>query len=96
MKTRIIITAAAILFSITLANASSKERSLAFRDALGRTFTIPLMEEKDDTVPFDTRAVFNSIRSNMANQVFDISNMSKPEQEEALPFDPKEVLKNIR
>ncbi len=96
MKTRIIITAAAILFSVTMANAGSKERTLSFRDALGRTLSIPVMEEKAEATPFDTQAEFSRIRTSNINRVFDISQMSKPEAEEALPFDLDAVLKSIK
>ena len=96
MKTRIIITAAAILFSVSLANAGSKERTLSFRDALGRTLSIPVMEEKAEATPFDTHAEFSRIRTSNINQVFDISQMSRPETDEALPFDLDAVLKSIK
>ncbi len=96
MKTRILITAAAILISVTMANAGSKERTLSFRDALGRTLSIPVMEEMAEPIPFDTKAEFSRIRSNHVNRIFDISQMSKPEEEEPLPFDLDAVLKTIR
>ncbi len=97
MKTRIIITAAAILFSVTLANASSKQRSLIFCDALGRTLTMPMMaEEAAEATPFDTRAEFYRIHANDTIRTFDISKMLKEEKEEELPFDLDSVLKTIK
>ncbi len=87
MKTRMIITAAIIIISSTFSFAGSKERTLTFRDALGRTLTMPVMtEEATEAVPFDTKAEFNRIRSMDASRVFDLSQMSKPEEEEPLPF----------
>ncbi len=96
MKTKIFITAAAILFSINLATAGSKERTLSFRDALGRTLSMPVMEEKAEASPFDTQAEFSRIRSNNISRVFDISTMSKPEVAEELPFDLDAVLKELK
>lgn len=97
MKTRIFITAAILLFSISLASASPKTRTLSFRDALGRTFTMPsLIEEAKDTAPFDIQAEFNRIRSEKTRNMIDLSDMIKPEKEEELPFDLDEVLRKIK
>lgn len=97
MKTRILITAAAILFSVSLANAGSKTRTLAFCDALGQTLTMPMMaEEAAEATPFDTRAEFHRIQANDTTRTFDISQMLKEEKEEELPFDLDSVLQSIR
>jgi hypothetical protein len=97
MKTRIIITAAIIFFTTTLSVAGPKERTLTFRDALGRTLSLPVItEEAAETAPFDTRAEFSRIRSNAINQVFDISQMIKPEKEEELPFDLETVFNSVK
>lgn len=96
MKTRIIITAAIIIISSTGIFAGSKERTLTFRDALGRTLSMPVMTEEAETVPFDTQAEFSRIRSEYANRVFDLSQMSKPEEEEPLPFDLQEVFHSVK
>lgn len=97
MKTRILITAAIIFISTTLAIAAPKERTITFRDALGRTLTMPVInEEAAETAPFDTRAEFSRIRSNDINRVFDISQMSKPEKEEELPFDLETVFNSAK
>ena len=95
MKTRIIITAAIIFISSTGIFASSKERTITFRDSLGRTLSIPVMTEEAEKVPFDTKAEFSRIRSTDASRIFDLSQMSKPEEEEPLPFDLKEVFNSI-
>jgi hypothetical protein len=97
MKTRILITAAIIFFSTTLAISAPKERTITFRDALGRTLCLPVLsEEAAETAPFDTRAEFSRIRSNDINRVFDISQMSKPEKEEELPFDLETVFNSVK
>ena len=97
MKTRIFITAAAIIFSISLASAGSKQRTLTFRDSFGRILTMPMMaEEVPDSTPFDTKAEFGRIRSAGVQNVFDISGLIKPEKEEELPFDIDQVLKSIK
>ncbi len=97
MKTRILITAAAIIFSVSLANAGSKTRTLTFRDALGHTLTMPMMaEEAAEATPFDTRAEFHRIQANDTIRTFDISKMLKEEKEEELPFDLDSVLQSIR
>ncbi len=97
MKTRIIITAAAIIFSISLANAGSKQSTLTFRDSFGRVLTMPMMaEETPDSTPFDTKAEFSRILSDRSQSVFDISALIKAEEEEELPFDLDQVLKNTK
>ncbi len=97
MKTRIFITAIVLLFSISLASASPKTRTLSFRDALGRTFTMPtIIEEAQEAAPFDIQAEFSRIRTNETARMIDLTNMIKPEQEEELPFDLNEVLKTIK
>ncbi len=95
MKTRIITAAALILINVTMANAGSKERTLSFRDSFGHILSIPVLEEKAEETPFDTKNEFNRIRTNNVNRVFDISQMSKSEEEETLPFDLDDVLKTI-
>ncbi len=87
MKTRMIITAAAIIFSVTMASANPN-KNLTFRDAFGRTLIQPIkVEEASDSVPFDVQAEFIRMRQEAANQVFDLSELMKPEEEEPLPFD---------
>jgi hypothetical protein len=98
MKTRIFITAAIIFFSTTLAISAPKERTITFRDALGRTLCLPVISEEEsaEATPFDTMAEFSRIRSNDINRVFDISQMSKPEKEEELPFDLETVFNSVK
>ncbi len=96
MKTRTIITAALILFSVVFANAGSKERTLSFSDSLGRLLTMPVMIEIAEETPFDTQSEFNRIRTNHVNRLFDISEMNKPEEAEPLPFDLDAVLETIK
>lgn len=86
-----------MIFLISMATASETQRTLSFRDALGRTFTMPVkVEEATETIPFDIQAEFRRIRQSDAARIFDISQMSKPEEEEALPFDLEKVIQSIR
>ncbi|TVR43040.1 MAG: hypothetical protein EA394_02185 [Bacteroidia bacterium] len=93
MKTRMIITAALILFTATFVTAGSKQRTLSFRDALGRTFTISVVEEKEDPAPFN---LGNEFKSNVSSRVFDISSLMKPEQEEEVPAEISEAFNHIK
>ncbi len=96
MKTRMIITAAIILFSVVTATAGSKQQTITFRDSLGRTLSIPLLAETEDATPFDTQAEFKRIRASEVSRVFDISQMMKAEKEEELPFDLNEVFQSAK
>ncbi len=96
MKTRILTFAAVIIFSVTLASAGTKQHTLIFHDALGRTLTLPMMAEEPEAIPFDTTAEFSRIRANDPCNGFDISQMMKPEEEEELPFDLDAVLQTIK
>ena len=96
MKTRSIITAAAIIFSISLASAGSKQRTVNFRDSFGRILTMPMKEEVPDSTPFDSGAEFNRIRQADSQTIFDLSEIIKPEKEEDLPFDLEEVFQTVK
>ncbi len=95
MKTKsIIIAAAAIIFSISGLFANPTGKTLTFFDAYGRTLIQPIMgEEAIEDLPFDAAAVFQSVQSERAYQVFDLSELSKPEVEEELPFDLNKVFR---
>lgn len=94
MKTRIIITATILFLGVGLASASSNMATLTFYDAHGRTMTMPVMEEVEEPVPFEISTGFHRTNSGRALQVIDISDLSKPEKEEALPFDLEKVLRS--
>ncbi len=96
MKTRTIITAAIILFSVVTATAGSKQQTITFRDSLGRTLSIPLVAETEEAVPFDIQAEFSRIRTIEVSRIFDISQMMKAEKEEELPFDLDKVFQSAK
>ncbi len=93
MKTRILITAALILFTATFVTAGSKQRTLSFRDALGRTFTMSITEEKEEPAPFDLGAEFNG---HAASRIFDITPLMKPEKEDEIPAEISEIFNRIK
>lgn len=88
----IIIAAAAIIFSISGLFANPTGKTLTFFDAYGRTLIQPIMgEEATEELPFEVAAVFRSIKTERAYHVFDLSELTKPEIEEELPFDLNKV-----
>ncbi len=96
MKTKLMIIFAAIIFSVTIAQANPG-RNLTFLDAKGRTLVQPLKaDEAPDSIPFDIAATFISIRQDVIHQVFDISDLMKPEEEEPVPFDVQEVFRTAK
>ncbi len=93
MKTKaIIIAAAAFIISISGLFANPTKTTLTFFDANGRTLIQPIMgEETCEELPFEVAIVFQSIRTESAYRVYDLSEMSMPETEEEVPFDLKKV-----
>ncbi len=88
----IIIAAAAIIFSVSGLFANPTGKTLTFFDACGRTLVQPIMgEEVTEELPFEVAAVFQSVQTERAYQVFDLSELAKPEIEEELPFDLNKV-----
>ncbi len=80
MKFKTILFAAIFALSIASAQADENKRTLTFRDALGRTLFMPVMnEEAEEEIPFDHIAVFKEIRQLDVNRPIDISEMIKPE-----------------
>ncbi len=97
MKTKTIFFALALMLASTLASANPKQRTLTFRDALGRLLEQPVKEETVyDSIPFDVEAEFAKIRHSQASRVFDLSSMTKPEKAEPLPYFLKNVLTEAR
>lgn len=97
MKTRMIITAAAIIFSVSFATASSQGKNLIFKDGLGRTLIQPVKpEEACEPLPNEVEACFSSKCQGSASQVFDLSELMRPEEEEPLPFDLKKMFKTAK
>ncbi len=95
MKTKILITAASILFSISIASANPTGTQLTFFDSMGRMLIQPLMaEEATEALPFEIETEMEKIRKESIYRVFDISALSKPEVEEELPFDLQSVFQS--
>lgn len=88
MKTKALITAAVIFFSISLANANPTRTFLKFYDAMGKELIQPFFEEvATDSVPYEVAAEFTRIKHEKIFRIYDLSELTKPEQEEELPFD---------
>ena len=97
MKAKMIITAAAIIFSITATMANPNETTLTFWSSLGQKLIQPIMqEEAADTLPFAVANEVENIRNEKVYRVFDLSELTKPEMEEELPFDLEKVYNTAR
>lgn len=93
MKTRIMITAAAIIFSISMANANPN-RNLVFTDKLGRALIQPLKAEAEEEIPAEIQSAFQCQREKAVYQVFDLSDMFTPESEDPIPAEVQKAFKN--
>ncbi|MEE4177097.1 MAG: hypothetical protein V2I46_06255 [Bacteroides sp.] len=92
---KVIFTTALIILATTFSQAAAPKKLLTFKDALGRVLTMPAFEEaaEEEAFPFDQKAIFDSIQQERNNQVFDISRMSKPEEEvDDIPAELKGVI----
>jgi hypothetical protein len=83
MKTRMLIIATMLLFSIA-SQAGSPQRSLTIFGINGRNVEIPVkVEEAHDSVPAAIAEIFREMEANrrdsLINHQFDLSNMSRPE-----------------
>ena len=97
MKAKMILTAAAIIFSITATMANPTETTLTFWNSLGQRLIQPIMpEEAAEAIPFEVASEFESIRTENVNRVFNLSGLMKPEAEEALPFDLEKVYQSVK
>ncbi len=94
MKTKSLIIAAAIILSISGLFANPTKSTLTFFDANGSTLIQPTMgEESYEELPFEVAVVFQSIQTERAYIVYDLSELTKPEMEEELPFDLNEAFR---
>lgn len=96
MKTKVIISAAILMLFTMMSFASSPKNVLTMKDALGRTLTMPVMNEEvvEDSLPFDLHDVFVKTRLEEVNTVIDISGMIKPEAEvDDVPSELKHLFK---
>lgn len=92
---KLIFTTALIILATIFAQATAPKRVLTFKDTFGRILTMPAIEEtaQEEAFPFDQPAVFKKAQSETINQVFNISNMSKPETEvDDIPAKLKNVI----
>ncbi len=87
MKIKIIFAAVAILFSINVSIANQSESTLTFWSAMGEKLVQPIMmEEPTESLPDELRCEFKNIRNSSIFRVFDLSEITKPEIEEDLPY----------
>ncbi len=97
MKAKMIITAAAIIFSITATMANPAETTLTFWSSLGQKLIQPIMpEEAAEPVPFTVTNEVENIRNENVYRIFDLSELTKPEVEEELPFDLQKVFQTAK
>ncbi len=96
MKAKTIITAAAIIFSITTAMANPTGTTLTFWNSFGQQLIQPIMPEAAEAIPFEVAKEVETIRTENTYRVFDLSRLTKPEVEEELPFDLEKVYNTAR
>ncbi len=97
MKAKMIITAAAIIFSITATMANPTETTLTFWNSFGQKLIQPIMpEEAAEPIPFEVEKEIKNIRNETIHRVFDLSELTKPEVEEELPFDLEKVYQSTK
>ena len=83
MKTLAILTTAVLIMISGLVQASAPSRTLSFRDAMGRTLTMPVKVEQpfEEDFPFDDEAVRKEFRLERAYAQIDLRPITKPEPE---------------
>lgn len=94
---KLIFATALIIFAATFSQASAPKRLLTFKDGFGRVLTMPAYEEEaeKEVFPFDQPALFKKVQSEISNQAFDISKMSKPEAEvDDVPAELRSIINN--
>ncbi len=97
MKAKMIITAAAIIFSITATMANPTETTLTFWSSVGQKLIQPIMpEEAAEPIPFAVASEVESIRNENVYRIFDLGELTKPEVEEELPFDLEKVFQTAK
>ncbi len=97
MKAKMIITAAAIIFSITATMANPAETALTFWSSFGQKLIQPIMpEETAEPVPFTVINEVEKLRNENVYRIFDLSELTKPEVEEELPFDLEKVFQTAK
>ncbi len=85
MKIKIIL-AAAIIFNVNVAMANQSGSSLIFWSATGEKLVQPMMvEEEADAMPVELKYAFKTSRESDNFKIFDISKLTKQEEEEEIP-----------
>jgi hypothetical protein len=93
MKTIAIIATALLISTAAFADNSESKRILTITDSFGRLLTMPVkVEEASEELPFNARDIFNEVRTKNSAQVFDISEMSRPESEEEIPAELQHII----
>ncbi len=86
MKIKIILAAVAIIFSVNATMANQSESSLIFWSATGEKLVQPFMvEEATETIPANLNCEFTSSRNSDISRIFDLSELTKQEEEEEIP-----------
>lgn len=97
MKTKVLITAAIIFLSISFANANPSRTALKFYNAMGKELLQPIIaEETADSLPLEIAAEFTKIKHEKIFRIYDLSELTKPEEEEELPFDLETVFRQAK
>lgn len=97
MKTKVVILAATLMLMSAFAQADPNQRTLTFKNALGRILVLPMKaEEQSEPLPFDATSEFTRIKKTQACQPLDLSAMTKPEKEDSIPFDTQKVIMEMR
>ncbi len=87
MKRKMIISAIAVTLSVSGLMANQSESVLTFWNVAGEKLIQPVMvEEQVEELPHEVRCEFERLRNNGAHQIFDISELMRPEEEEELPY----------
>ncbi len=87
MKAKMIITAAAIIISITAAMANPTETTLTFWSSLGQKLIQPITPEEAEPIPSAVAVEFEKICNENPYIIFDLTELIKPEVEEEIPVD---------
>ncbi|TVR40839.1 MAG: hypothetical protein EA394_07120 [Bacteroidia bacterium] len=87
------ITAAAIIFSISMANANPN-RNLVFTDKLGRTLIQPMKAEAEEAIPAVIKSAIQCQKKRAVYQIYDLTDMFTPETEDPIPAEVQKAFKN--
>jgi hypothetical protein len=87
MKTKIFFAAVAIIFSINASRANQSNSELIFWSAMGEKLVQPIMaEENTEAMPANLQHEYKSLGNSDNSRIFDLSEITKDEEEEKLPY----------